>query len=217
MSDETASGGLPHRPPVAPDHDRGSRVLAIDETDADAVFDALASQTARDILTALHEEPQPPSELATAADTTVQNVRYHLEKFEAAGLVEVVDTWYSSRGMEMDVYAPSDEGLVLYAGDGQTEDDASVREGVRDLLGGVAVLGLLSVVVDRVVRELVPTVFGSGPSRPTEAPELGDEPFMLSVDGAVLEVAGVTVPPGAVFLVGGLVVLCAFTAWRLVR
>ena len=41
--------------------------------------------------------------------------------------MDVVDTWYSSRGNEMKVYAPTNEPLVLVAGDAgdrQTVDRA---------------------------------------------------------------------------------------------
>ncbi|MFB6111857.1 MAG: ArsR/SmtB family transcription factor [Halobacteriaceae archaeon] len=214
MSDETTSGGLPYQPSVSVDSDRDSRVLAIDEADADAVFDALSSQTAREILAALHAEPRPPSELATAADTTVQNVRYHLEKFEAAGLVEVVDTWYSSRGMEMDVYAPTDEALVLYAGDTEPDDERSARDVLVDLLGAIGVLGLLSLLVDQLVRRFGATSQGPGGPQPRDPVAPGDHPFLLSPDGPMLEIGGVVVPPGALFFLGGTVVLLAITVWR---
>jgi len=84
------------------------RVVDLEGEDADAVFSALSSGTARQIVSSVHDDPKTQSEIADAIDTSVQNVRYHLDKLEDAGLVEVVDTWYSSRGNEMDVYAAAD-------------------------------------------------------------------------------------------------------------
>ena len=92
------------------------RLVDIDEDAADEVFGALSSETARSILAALYEEPRTASDLAEAVDTSLQNVRYHLEKLVDAELVEVADTWYSERGTEMKVYAPRSESLVLFAG-----------------------------------------------------------------------------------------------------
>ena len=91
--------------------------------DADAIVEALASKTARRLVALLHEEPMVPSELAERADTSIQNVTYHLERLTDADVVEVVDTWYSSRGTEMDVYAPASGPLVIRCGD---EDDGAV-------------------------------------------------------------------------------------------
>jgi DNA-binding transcriptional ArsR family regulator len=105
-----------------PDPDPEPRVVTLG--DADAVVEALASKTARRLVASLHEEPMVPSELADRADTSIQNVTYHLERLTEAGVVEVVDTWYSSRGTEMDVYAPASGPLVIRCGD---EDDAVSR------------------------------------------------------------------------------------------
>ncbi|MFB6218883.1 MAG: ArsR/SmtB family transcription factor, partial [Halobacteriaceae archaeon] len=106
---------LPFRTPVERESDE-PRVLGIDDDAADEVFDALASRTAREILGALYEEPRTASDLAEGVDTSLQNVRYHLDSLTDAGLVEVADTWYSSRGTEMKVYAPADSSVVVFAG-----------------------------------------------------------------------------------------------------
>ncbi|WP_136689311.1 ArsR/SmtB family transcription factor [Halorhabdus amylolytica] len=129
---------LPGRPDSAPD-DREPAVLALDDDRADGVFDALGSETARTILQSLHAEPRPASELTDEVGTTLQNVQYHLTKLRAADLVAVVDTWYGENGAEMDVYAPTDEALVLFAG----ENPASSLRGLMEkLLGVVAVLAI---------------------------------------------------------------------------
>jgi DNA-binding transcriptional ArsR family regulator len=130
--------------------ERDPRVVELEGEDADAVFGALSSATARRIVAYLHEEPRTQSDLAEAVDTSVQNVRYHLDKLEAAGLVEVVDTWYSSRGNEMKVYAPAD-GALIVSGD---ESRASrLRRVLSGLVGGLFVLALASLAVGRVVRD----------------------------------------------------------------
>jgi DNA-binding transcriptional ArsR family regulator len=100
----------------APDPDPDPQVVSLGE--ADAIVEALASGTARRLVSLLHEEPMVPSELAERAETSIQNVTYHLERLSDAGVVEVVDTWYSSRGTEMDVYAPASGPLVIRCGDG---------------------------------------------------------------------------------------------------
>ena len=91
-------------------------------TDSDEILDALSSDTARKVLTALHEEPAPASDLAERVDTSLQNVNHHLAQLQSAGLIDNVDTWYSTKGREMDVYAPTNQPLVMVAGESGNEE-----------------------------------------------------------------------------------------------
>jgi len=121
----TSNGLLPSREPV--ETDAGAESVSLE--DAGAVIDALASGTARSILATLYEQPRPASEIATAVDTSTQNVNYHLRKLSEADLVEVVDTWYSSKGAEMDVYAPTADPLCVFVGN---PDDRAVSAAVAE-------------------------------------------------------------------------------------
>jgi DNA-binding transcriptional ArsR family regulator len=129
---------LPGRPDVSPE-DAEPTMLALDDDRADEVFDALGSETARTILQSLHGDPRPASELTDEVGTTLQNVQYHLTKLEAADLVTVVDTWYGENGAEMDVYAPTDEALVLFAGE---DPESSLRSLLERLVGVFTMLAL---------------------------------------------------------------------------
>ncbi|MCU4751099.1 helix-turn-helix domain-containing protein [Halobacteria archaeon AArc-curdl1] len=113
------------------------RVVDLEDEDADAVFSALSSTTARKIYTTLNNEPGTPSDVADAIDSSIQNVRYHLEKLEDAGLVEVVDTWYSSRGNEMSVYATADGPLIVTSDQSKA---AQLKTALSRFIGGVAAL-----------------------------------------------------------------------------
>jgi DNA-binding transcriptional ArsR family regulator len=59
-SDETTP--TPEQPP---------RVVDLDSDDADQVFGALSSDTARRIYTCLHEEPRTPSDIADEIDSSI--------------------------------------------------------------------------------------------------------------------------------------------------
>ena len=127
--------------------DRDPRVVGVDSDDADDLMAALSSDTSRDILAELYDEPASPASLADRVDTSLQNVQYHLGKLEDGDLVEVVDTVYSSKGREMDVYGPTAEPLVLFAGN--EEETVGLKSALTNLLGGVGALGLASLVVQR--------------------------------------------------------------------
>ncbi|WP_227354843.1 ArsR/SmtB family transcription factor [Haladaptatus salinisoli] len=129
------------------DEDRDPRVVGVDSDDADDLVAALSSQTGRDILAALYEEPATPAAIAERVDTSLQNAQYHLGKLADGNLVEVADTMYSSKGREMKVYAPVAEPLVLFAGN--ESDTAGLKSALKNLLGGLGVLGLASLVVQR--------------------------------------------------------------------
>lgn len=98
-------------------NERVPRVVGLDEESAHAVFSGLSSRTARVLLANLYREPETISALAERTDVSLQTVSYHINRLEALELVEVVDTWYSVRGNEMDVYAPTNDPLLLGAGD----------------------------------------------------------------------------------------------------
>jgi DNA-binding transcriptional ArsR family regulator len=120
---------LPHRPEVEPETTDATVVDLTDDADAERI-EVLATDTARAILSALHGDPATASEVAESVDTSLQNAHYHLTKLSDVGLVDVVETWYSSRGSEMPVYAPTIDQLVLTVGDDigvdeQTDDDRS--------------------------------------------------------------------------------------------
>lgn len=93
-----------------------SDILTIDDEKADEVLSSVSSETARHILTSIHDSPKVPIDLAEELDTTTQNVRYHLDNLEEAGLVEVSDICYSEKGREMYVYEPSDAPSMLVFG-----------------------------------------------------------------------------------------------------
>jgi DNA-binding transcriptional ArsR family regulator len=108
------AGMFPHRPTVD-EPERDTRVVALDTEEAATICSSLASETANRILSRLFEDPATASDLADEVDTSLQNAHYHLDRLQKSGVVRVVDTWYSSRGSEMKVYAPVNERLVIAA------------------------------------------------------------------------------------------------------
>lgn len=98
----------PRSPPVP---DTEPRWLSLRR--AGPVFDALAPASARSILATLADTPSPASVVAETVGTSTQNAVYHIDALQSAGLLTVVDTWYSDRGKEMDVFAASHDPLVV--------------------------------------------------------------------------------------------------------
>lgn len=172
-------------------------VVTVGDEDADALLDALASDTARDVFRALHDEPAPPSELARRLDSSLQNVHYHVQNLEDAGVVNVVGTRYSEKGNEMRVYGPAADPIVLL-GDASAAEQTALRDAVTDWATGVATLALVSVAVQLAFDRLVgPT--GSGFFEPSS---LGAANWP---GGAAF--ASVVASPGMLFFVGGVIVL----------
>lgn len=136
---------LPSTPDTSAVDEADPRVIGVDSDEASDLLGALSSDTARGVLSALHNDPANPAKLADAVDTSLQNAQYHLSKLEEAGLVEVIDTVYSEKGREMNVYAPSDRPLVVYAG--KEEETTGLRAALSRLLGAFSALALGSVMV----------------------------------------------------------------------
>ncbi len=179
--------------------ERDPDLLAIDDAKADEIFAALSSATARSILTVLFERPRTASELADEADTSVQNVSYHLDNLRESDLVEVVETWYSDQGKEMKVYAPANEALVLFAGDEISR--SSFFDAVKRLVGFVGLFGLLGVIAARLARRSAP----SGVPLTPGAGQPDSEPII------------VTVPPGVLFFFGSVLALLVIGTWLYYR
>ncbi|WP_135821892.1 ArsR/SmtB family transcription factor [Halostella litorea] len=151
---------LPSTSDASASENADPRVVGVDSDDADDVLAALSSETARQLLAALHDDPATPSALADAVDTSLQNTQYHLEKLEGAEVVEVVDTVYSEKGREMNVYAPADQPLVLFAG--QEEETSSLKTALSRLLGGVGVVAAASIALQNLVGNTPITPPGTG-------------------------------------------------------
>jgi DNA-binding transcriptional ArsR family regulator len=139
---------LPSLPDASPE-EREPRVVGVDDDEADDLIAALGSETARAILSTLHDRPATKSEIADEVDTSLQNVQYHLSRLDEADLVDVVDTAYSEKGREMDVYAAADEPLVLFAGG--SEESTGIKTALMRLLGGYGIIGLAAVAAQRLL------------------------------------------------------------------
>jgi DNA-binding transcriptional ArsR family regulator len=180
---------LPSSPDTSAAEDPNPRVIGVDSDDADALIGALSSDTARALLAALHDEPTNPAKLADAVDTTIQNAQYHLGKLEDAGLIEVVDTVYSEKGREMNVYAPSDRPLVVVAG--REEDTSGLQTALSRLLGALAALALGSALVQQLlVGDLVSLGSGGGSDR--NPPGVADAPTATEAAGDAMANATAT-------------------------
>lgn len=173
---------LPSTDDVTGEQEGDIQVLGVDEDDSADVFEALSSDTARRVLTAIYDESAPPSELADRLDISLQNVSYHLDNLEEAGVVRVADTRYSEKGREMNVYAPADEPVVVFVG--TEERKTGFRDLLKRLVGATGLLFVISALL------FAFQAFG----RPGGA---GDELTILELLSF----------PGLEFLLGGLFVL----------
>lgn len=120
---------------TVPEDRPAARTLGLEEAGDDA-FEALRSETARSLLSTLYDSPAAVSTLADRLGTSPQNVGYHLDNLEDAGLVEVIDTRTSRKGVEMDVYGPSAESLlVVIGGTDAARDCRAAIEALTDAPG----------------------------------------------------------------------------------
>ena len=222
---------LPSTPDITADSE--PRVVGLDSEEADDLMAALSSETARQVLSELHEEPAPPGDLADRVDTSLQNAQYHLEKLEEAGVIEVVGTAYSEKGREMSVYGPADSPLVIFAG--EEERASGIKSAVSRLFGGFLALAAGAVAVQ--------TAFGGPRKEPTaqtaggddggvgtldaaeegaqDAPASGNEGLVSELVGSfdviVEGLFGAGLPPGLAFFLGGAVVLTIVVSIPYVR
>ncbi|MFA1611620.1 ArsR/SmtB family transcription factor [Halobellus rubicundus] len=186
--------------------DASPAVVDVADDDAGELVDALGSETARELYSALHREPAPPSELARDLDTSVQNVHYHLSKLQSAGVVESVGTRLSEKGNEMTVYGPAADPIVL-VGDASSAEQGALRRSLADWATGVAVLALTSLAVQVGAER-----FLGGPAASLFEPaSLGAAPSHPLVRGVLL-----LAEPGLLFFLGGLAVFvaAALLDWR---
>ncbi len=209
---------LPSSPDTSAADEPAPRVVGLDDEAADELLGALSSTTARELLDELHDEPAPPSDLADRVDTSLQNTQYHLDNLADAGLIEVVDTAYSAKGREMDIYAPADRPLVVFAG--TDEAKPTVRSVLSRFLGGVGILGIVSLLVEALAGDRLTELIGTS----TPASQAGDDSVSIATESANVEadtatglLETVTLPPSVLFFLGGLVVLVTvlgYQYWR---
>jgi DNA-binding transcriptional ArsR family regulator len=133
-------------------------VLYVDSDQTRDVISTLSSDTAFDIFRMLNEQPRTPSEVADELDLSVQNASYHIDNLTEADLVDVIDTCYSEKGREMDIYAVTTEPKVLVLG--SENDGASLRRAFGQLAG---VVGLSAVFIAawQSIAGVAETIFGT--------------------------------------------------------
>ncbi|WP_439025790.1 ArsR/SmtB family transcription factor [Haloarchaeobius sp. DT45] len=186
---------FPIKRPV--EHEPGqSKLVGLTDETADEVFATLSSATARTILEALYEEPHTPADLREVTGTTLQNVHYHLANMENAGLIEVVDTWYSEKGSAMKVYAPCARAVLVMAS--AHEDRSLLRDLLARVLAVVVLLGAGTLALARLLDELA-------------RPEPIVEAASIAADSGTPSPSQPILSPELAFLGGGLLALTVFT------
>jgi DNA-binding transcriptional ArsR family regulator len=189
-------------PRTASDRELEPKLVGFEDESAEQILSAVASTTARRILNQIYMEPTTASDIATEIDSSVQNVSYHLDRLQDANLVEVIETWYSEQGREMDVYAPTNSALVLFVGAERSTPSLSMA--LRRVFGAVSVVGVVSILVHS--RWSVPT--------PSPSPRVAKPPAQ-PLDPTVWEmlVTFGSGPGGFVLGVGIFLILSLFIIW----
>ncbi|MFW5918022.1 MAG: ArsR/SmtB family transcription factor [Haloferacaceae archaeon] len=209
----------PSTPDTSAAEESSPRVVGLDDEDADELLSAISSETARELLAELHEEPATPSSLADRVDTTLQNVQYHIENLREADMVEVIDTIYSEKGREMKVYAAADRPLVMFAS--PEHERPGLKDAILRLLGSVGILAVVSLLVQAWLGDLSALLPGGLGSEPASGADAGGDPGTMTTESAESVAAAeqaAGLPPGMLFFLGGAVVLCVgFAVWYLRR
>lgn len=120
-------------------------VVELGSDKAEVYLDALSSKTTRDVFVELHGNPSTISDLSNEFEDSIQNIKYHVEKLQESNLVEETGTDYSEKGNEMNVYAPTNEAVVLLAGKEETKSN------IKDSVKPMGAFAIISIVVSSVL------------------------------------------------------------------
>jgi hypothetical protein len=154
------------------------------------------------VLASTYEEPKTPPEIRETVGTSLQNVHYHLDCLEEAGLLEPAGTGYSAKGNEMTVYAPAREAVVLFAG--AEADGSRLRDLLKRLFGLFLFVGVSTLLFAALHGWLTDD---PGPNVETMAAQDGAG----AAGGAASTLTAVD--PAVAFFLGGSAVVCALGAW----
>jgi DNA-binding transcriptional ArsR family regulator len=141
---------LPGRSDVTVDHSGNPQLLCIDDERTSNVLAALSSDTSRSVFEALNSEPMAAKDVADELDMSVQSISYHLGNLQDAGLIEVLDTCYSEKGQEMDIYGPAEEPMVLFLG--HSEDRPGLVSAFRRIAGAIGPIGIAIAIGGKLTR-----------------------------------------------------------------
>lgn len=133
---------FPKRSDTTVERSEDPSVLYVDNQDTQEIVSVLATDTAYEIFQSLNRQPSTASEIASEMDLSVQNTSYHLHNLEDVGLIEVIDTCYSEKGREMDVYAPTRDPKVVVLG--PEDDQATLRRAFSQIAG---IIGAPAIVI----------------------------------------------------------------------
>ena len=194
---------LPSTDDVSSDQEGEIRVHGVADEEMADVIDALASETARRILTVIYDEPAPPAEIADRLDLSLQNVMYHLDNLHEADVIRVTDTQYSQKGKEMSVYAPADDPVVVFVGTEMRKTRFLDR--LKRLVGATIILLVASVII---FLSQYGNVMGLGSG------DGGDPTYpLVPIPGLEFLAGPFVFIPGLEFLAGGLFVLGLIVLW----
>jgi DNA-binding transcriptional ArsR family regulator len=116
-------------------------VLYVDNEQTEQVISTLSGDTAMTTFRMLSDEALTASEVADRLDISVQNASYHLDNLPVAALVEVVDTCYSEKGREMEIYAVTSDPKVLVLS--AENDRGTLRRAFGQMAGVIGVPAVL--------------------------------------------------------------------------
>jgi len=146
------NGALPTSSDAMIERGEEPHLLCIDDEQSTEVLKALSSETSQKIFRLLNQEPMAAQDIANRVDMSLQAVSYHLDNLKDAGLITVLDTCYSEKGMEMDVYGPPEEPLLLFMG--PSDDRPGIIASFKRFAGVVGPVAILIVIAETILRIL---------------------------------------------------------------
>lgn len=182
------------------------RIVTLQEDSGDEIVSVLSSETTRNVYMSIEERPSTPKAIADELDMSIQNVHYHLEKIQDAGLIETSGFEYSEKGREMQIYEPTEDELIIC-------NDEAAKERLDRLLERLIDRSMVAVILAALTHFVLTRLMGIGPSRSLDPVALN--PGSGSTAGSE---AGHSIPwwefPALWVLVIALLVAVSYSVWQ---
>lgn len=138
-------------------------IRALQDDSGKEIVSTLSSETTLQVFNLVQEEPRTPADIADVLDMSTQNVHYHIRKAREAGLIEWNEVEYSEKGLEMKVYEPAVDNLVIC---NDQETKRHLEKLLKRLAGGISIAAGLSAMLHVILMQLFPPTSTTTPENP---------------------------------------------------